>query len=132
MILHCKPDNLAQHVSMQRLKRAFLAQARMHAHAQGEMETLEVGSFVLFTIFPPTRRCTDLHLITETACLVSRNFLHEQCHAAAYSKVDAAHTEFEKVGETDVGFGMCVLDKPALKRHVLQCGIENNKQVQKE
>jgi hypothetical protein len=46
--------------------------------------------------------------------------------------VDAAHTEFEKVGETDVGFGMCVLDKPALKRHVLQCGIENNKQVQKE
>ena len=73
-----------------------------------------------------------LHLITETACLVSRNFLHEQCHAAAYSKVDAAHTEFEKVGETDVGFGMCVLDKPALKRHVLQCGIENDKQVQKE
>ena len=31
----------------------------------------------------------------------------KQCHAVAYLKVDAAHTELEKVGETGVGFGVC-------------------------
>ena len=47
-------------------------------------------------------------------------------------KVDAGHTEFEKVGETGFCFGMRESDKPAVKRHVLQCWIEKDKQVQKE